>query len=51
MWAVEFDYRSDSGPRLVGPFDTREQAQEWTDGLRGPRWEAEFCIAPMAPPT
>jgi hypothetical protein len=50
MFIVDFDYRSDNGPRLVGPFDTREHAQLWTDGLRGPGWEAEFCIAPLAAP-
>lgn len=49
QFAVEFDYRSDGGARLVGPFDTKEQAEQWTDGLHGPDWEAEFSIVPLTP--
>jgi hypothetical protein len=30
LFVVEFDYRSDDGPRLVGPFRTRKAADEWT---------------------
>jgi hypothetical protein len=27
--AIQFDYRSDSGPRLVGPFPDRDAAEAW----------------------
>lgn len=26
---IEFDYRADAGPRLVGPFHDRADAEEW----------------------
>ena len=50
QWVVDFDYRSDGGPALVGPFGSRDEAQSWTSGLHGPGWEAEFCILPVAAP-
>lgn len=29
MYVVEFDYRSDGGPMLCGPFGTRTAGDEW----------------------
>ena len=46
-FAVDFDYRSDNGPRLVGPFDSRDQAMIWAEALQGPGWEASYCIVPI----
>lgn len=48
-YVVDFDYRSDGGPHLVGPFETREAAHEYTDSFRGPGWEASFCVVPVTP--
>lgn len=28
-FVIEFDYRSDDGPRLVGPFKSRTDADRW----------------------
>lgn len=28
-WIIEFDYRADEGPRRIGPFDTKEDAELW----------------------
>lgn len=49
MFAIEFDHRSDGGPRLVGPFETRDAANEHADGL-GLR-DASFCVVPLADPS
>lgn len=29
MYAVEFEYRSDGGPRLVGPFASKPAGDRW----------------------
>lgn len=29
MFVVQFDYRSDNGPTLCGPFATRAAADKW----------------------
>lgn len=34
-WAVEFEYRSDEGPLLVGPFPSKLAAQDYIDSLSG----------------
>lgn len=47
---LEYEYRSDNGPHLVGPFDTRDAAQAHADTKRGPGWEASYCICPLASP-
>ena len=31
LFVVDFDHRSDDGPRLCGPFRTRKAAQEWAE--------------------
>lgn len=48
QFVIDYDYRSDSGPRLVGPFPSRSAAEEHADSLRGPGWEALYCISPVA---
>lgn len=50
QWVIEYDYRSDNGPRMVGPFPSRQAAEAWADTLRGPGWEAEFSYCPVTPP-
>ena len=34
-WAAQFDYRSDLGPLLVGPFDSKVEAMDWITDLTG----------------
>lgn len=34
LFIVVFDYRSDDGPDLCGPFRTRKAADEWAMSLR-----------------
>jgi hypothetical protein len=29
MFVVDFEYRGDGGPRLIGPFGTKEAADRW----------------------
>lgn len=48
QYVVNFDYRSDSGPRLVGPFDTREQGDAYVRGLHLDG--AEYSVSPLAAP-
>lgn len=31
MWIAEFDWRSDGGPDLVGPFKSRDAVYQWLD--------------------
>lgn len=47
-WVFEFDYRADNGPRLVGPFDTREDGELWLLALDIGDFEGNF--APMVKP-
>lgn len=35
MYVIEFDYRDDGGPTLIGPFATKPGAQRWVD-VNGP---------------
>lgn len=42
-WVIEFDWRSDEGegaPRLVGLFDSSDEAHQWLDSLSGVDFEA-----------
>jgi hypothetical protein len=48
MFAIEYDYRSDNGPTLVGPFADREEARQWHD--RQSIADAELSIRPLASP-
>lgn len=43
---VEFDYRSDGGPKRVGIFSSRLDAESYVKSL-GPI-DAEWCVAPVA---
>lgn len=47
-FVVEFDHRSDDGPLLVGPFDTRDDADAWLEAL--PPMDYECNVAPVAAP-
>lgn len=51
QFVIDYDSRSDSGPSLVGPFPSRDAAQDYADSLRGPGWEASYCICELAAPT
>lgn len=48
-FVVEFDHRSDGGPTLVGPFDSRDSADEWVGGLPNPL-TASWCVVPLSEP-
>jgi len=47
-YILEFDYRSDNGPVLVGPFDSREEAALAVP--IGVGFEAEWNTRPLTPP-
>jgi hypothetical protein len=47
-YVLEFDYRSDNGPRLVGPFDSREET--YAAVPVGAGFEAEWITRPLTPP-
>jgi hypothetical protein len=47
-YVLEFDYRSDNGPVLVGPFDSRAEA--FAAVPTGEGFEAEYCARPLTPP-
>jgi hypothetical protein len=48
LHVIEFDYRSDDGPLLVGPFTSEQAAREHMDTLTGPEFEAEYSIVSLA---
>lgn len=48
-YVLEFDYRSDNGPHLVGPFPSREAAFEWAYQAVGDG-EASYHVSPLDPP-
>lgn len=48
VFALEFDYRSDAGPRLVGPFASRGAAQTYALNLN--LEESVYSICPMKCP-
>ena len=45
LFVVDFDYRSDDGPRLCGPFRTRTSAQEWAEAQPIPT--AEWTVTKL----
>lgn len=45
LFVVDFDYRSDDGPRLCGPFRTRTSAQEWAEAQPIPM--AEWSVTKL----
>lgn len=47
QFALSFDSRSDGGPRLVGPFFSRQRAEEHLQSLAGPGWSSESSIVPL----
>lgn len=49
LFVVEFDERSDDGPRLCGPFRSRKAADEWASGLRL-RYSAYGIVKLWIPP-
>jgi hypothetical protein len=56
MFVVEFDRRSDDGPRLVGPFATKDAGNRWaTDEgkrvmARDGNWDCSYCVVPLYVP-
>jgi hypothetical protein len=48
MFVIEFDYRSDDGDRIVGPFESMEAAEEHLKSLESPDWRAEFSVVSLA---
>jgi hypothetical protein len=48
QYVLEFDYRSDGGPRLVGPFNSREEA--WAAVPVRDGFKAAYCVVPLAAP-
>ncbi len=48
LYAIEFDHRSDGGPRLVGPFPNRGTADAYARNLK--LREAAYCVCPMKTP-
>lgn len=57
MLAIDFDARSDGGPRLVGPFENDEQVRRYLDAARDAAidrdgdWDAGWCVVPLAEPS
>jgi 2'-5' RNA ligase len=47
-FVIEFDYRSDGGDRIVGPFDTREDAESYVSALSGEGFSAEWSVIDLA---
>lgn len=48
LFVIEFDYRSDDGERLVGPFTSPEGAQEYLEALAADDWDATYSIVSLA---
>lgn len=48
VYVVEFDFRSDNGPRLVGPFGSKDEADEYVTSLN--LRVAQWVVAPMTVP-
>lgn len=48
-FVLEFDYRSDDGPRYVGPFPSRGAALAWAYNAIG-GGEASYHAYPLTPP-
>lgn len=49
-FVLNFDNRSDGGPRFVGPFHSRQDAEDHADSLAGPGWQASFCVVRLTAP-
>lgn len=49
-YVIEYDSRSDGGPRRVGPFDDRATAQRHADSHNGPGFTASWCVVPVTSP-
>lgn len=47
---IEYDHRSDGGPRHVGPFATRSLATAHADAQAREGWTASYCIVPITSP-
>lgn len=47
-FVVKFDHRSDGGPRLIGPFNHKNEAQMWLDYQHG--FDFEAYVAQMFSP-
>lgn len=47
-FVLEYDYREDGGPRLIGPFSTRGQADAYARNLN--LREAAYCVCPITTP-
>jgi hypothetical protein len=50
QFAIQYDYRKDGGPMLVGPFPSRPIAETYAESLSGMGWEASYTIGPIATP-
>lgn len=50
MFVLEFDFRSDNGPRHVGPFASRAEAFDWAERTIG-SGEAEYHAYPLTDPS
>lgn len=56
MWVVEFDHRSDGGPRLVGPFATVAAGERYVAALAARAmaatgdWDASWSVQPLYVP-
>lgn len=51
MYAVDFEYRSDGGPSLVGPFGTKAAGRRWVDkqNILDSRYEVRTIYIPEVP--
>lgn len=50
MFVLKYDYRTDGGPLLVGPFDSRVDANAHANTHYAPGWVAAYMIVPLATP-
>lgn len=49
-YVIEYDSRSDGGPRRVGPFTDYATAQRHADRHARPGFTASWCVVPVTPP-
>lgn len=49
-YVIEYDSRSDGGPRHVGPFSTRAAATVHVESKARQGWEGVYCIVPLTSP-
>lgn len=50
-YIIMFDYRSDSGPTIIGPFPSRTAASDHMLTLARAGFEAEWSTVPISKPT